>query len=128
MQVSSRTIGVSASCAAHRRSGEPDRSIFGGTGFFDLSLYLLAFCDDLAQGEQRTHGECFASDSSYTAPIKLLNFASGLTRPVRIGPDRYKSATSVRRFRPIGTARRDPEMTHKPSNQINRKALRLQKS
>src|SRR3954447_14894818 len=96
MQVSSRTIGVSASCATCRRSGEPDRSSFGGTGFFDLSLYLLAFCDDLAQGERRTHGECFASDSSYTVAIKLLNFASGLTRPIRIGMDRYKSATSVR--------------------------------
>jgi hypothetical protein len=73
---------------------------FRGTGFFDLSLYLLAFCDDLAQGEQRTHGECFASGSSYTAARKLLNFASGLTRRFRIGLDRYKSATSVRRFRP----------------------------
>jgi len=101
MQVSSRTIGVSASCATHRRRGEADRSIFGGTGFFDLSLYLLAFCDDLAQGEQRAHGEFFASDSSRTAAIKLLNFASGLTRPFRIGLDRYKSATSVRRFHPV---------------------------
>jgi hypothetical protein len=128
MQVSSRTIGVSASCATHRRSGEPDRSIFGGTGFFDLGLYLLAFCDDLAQGEQRTHGVCFASGSSYTAAIKLLNFASALTRPFRIGLDRYKSATSVKRFRPIWTARRDPEMPHKARQSRLRKALCLQKS
>jgi len=66
-----------------------------------LSLYLLAFCDDLAQGEQRAHGEFFASDSSCTAAIKLLNFASGLTRPFRIGLDRYKSATSIKRFHPV---------------------------
>jgi len=65
-----------------------------------LGLYLLAFCDDLAQGEQRTHGECFASDSSYTAVIKLLNCAAGLTRQFRIGLDRYKSATSVQPLSP----------------------------
>jgi len=104
MQVSSRTIGASASCVTRRRSGEPDRSIFGGTGFFDLSLYLLAFCDDLAQGKQRTHGECFASDSSYTAAKNLLNLASGLTRQFRIGLDRYKSATLVKRLRPGRTS------------------------
>src|SRR6266508_4607545 len=113
MQVSSRTIAVSVSCTTRRRSGEPDRSVFGGTGFFDLGLYLLAFCDDLAQGEQCTHGECFAPGSSYTAAIKLLNFASGLTRQFRIGLDRHKSATSVRRFRPIWTPAAIREMPHK---------------
>jgi hypothetical protein len=128
MEVSSRTIGVSASCATHRRSEEPDRSIFGGTGFFDLGLYLLAFCDDLAQGKQRTQGECFAPDGSYTAVIKLLNFASGLTRQFRIGLDRYKSATSVRRFRPIWTTRSDPEIPRKAKPSRSRKALCLLKS
>jgi hypothetical protein len=128
MQVSSRTIGASASCATRRRNGEPDRPIFGGTGFFDLGLYLLAFCDDLAQGEQCTHSECFASDSSYTAAIKLLNFASGLTRQFRIGLDRYKSATSIRRFRPIWTTRCDPEMLPKAKQSRSRKALCLLKS
>ncbi|WP_145963594.1 hypothetical protein [Bradyrhizobium algeriense] len=128
VQVSSRTIGVSASCATHRRSGETEGSIFGGTGFFDLSLYLLAFCDDLAQGEQRTHGVCFASGSSYTATIKLLNFASGLTRQFRIGLDRYKSATSVRHVRSIWKARCDPETPHKAKPSRSRKALCLQKS
>jgi hypothetical protein len=128
MQVSSRTIGVSASCATHRRNGEPDRPIFGGTGFFDLGLYLLAFCDDLAQGEQCTHSECFASDSSYTAAIELLNFASGLTRQFRIGLNRYKSATSVRRFRPVWTTRCDPEMLPKAKQSRSRKALCLLKS
>jgi hypothetical protein len=125
MQVSSRTIGASASCAAHRRSGEPDRSIFGGTGFCDLGLHLLAFCDDLAQGEQRTHSECFASDRS---AIRLLNFASGLTRQFRIGLNRYKSATSVRRFRPTWATRCDPEMLHKAKQSRRRKAVRLLKS
>jgi len=66
-----------------------------------LSLYLLAFCDDLAQGGQRTHGGCFASDSSRSSGNKLLNFASGLTGPFRIGLDRYKSATSIKRFHPV---------------------------
>ena len=83
-RVSSRTIGVSASCATRRRIGEPRKTISGRTGFSDLSLYLLAFCDDLAQGEQRKHCECFVSGSSHTATIKLLNFASALTGPFRI--------------------------------------------
>jgi hypothetical protein len=82
MQVSSRTIGVSASCLMHRRSGEPDRSIFGGTGFFDLSLYLLAFCDDLAQGERRAHGGCFASDSSRTSGNKTAQLRVRTDRAV----------------------------------------------
>jgi len=50
----------------------------------DLSLYLLAFCDDLAQGERHKHCECFVSGSSHTATIKVLNFTSGLTAQFRI--------------------------------------------
>jgi hypothetical protein len=93
-----------------------------------MAGWLSAFCDDLAQGEQRTHGECFTSDSSYTAAVKWPNFASGLTRQFRIGLHRYKSATSVRRFRPIWATRRDPEMLHKSKRSRSRKTLCLPKS
>jgi hypothetical protein len=50
MQVSSRTIGASALCARSRRV-EAGKAIVGGTGFFELGLSPLAFCDDRAQGK-----------------------------------------------------------------------------
>jgi hypothetical protein len=53
MQVSSRTTGLSALCARSRRVGEARETIFGGTGFFELGLNPLAFCDDRAQGDRR---------------------------------------------------------------------------
>jgi hypothetical protein len=51
MQVSSRTIGASALCARSHRVGEAGKAIVGGTGFFELGLSPLAFCDDRAQGK-----------------------------------------------------------------------------
>jgi hypothetical protein len=84
MQVSSRSIGVSALCGGGRRVGEASKATFSGTGFFDLGLSLQAFCDDRAQGKQTESQKCCGHGGEYTAATKLLNFASALTRPFRI--------------------------------------------
>ena len=84
IQVSSRTTGVSAPVQGVAGLANAARQLSVEPGFFDLGLSLLAFCDDRAQADAPSPEENRSAGDAYTAATKLLNFASGLTRPFRI--------------------------------------------
>jgi hypothetical protein len=64
--------------------GEAGKATFGGTGFFDLGLIPLAFCDDRAQRDRRKPCKFCDLRNAYTAATKLHNCAPALTKPFRI--------------------------------------------